>query len=271
MPITGHYVDGITTISLADWAEFHAIIERLERPASEYIWRGQRDPRWPLEPSLDRRLRAIESEEARSALWAGHLERFQKACRGRRGPNPEHLDDNDAWWALGQHYGLLTPLLDWTGSPYAAVFFAFREPNNENPFRAVYALNRRLVQSANKRLERETAPSAPQEIVELQFVDPRTDDNPRLFGQGGSFTKAPDGVSVEDWVRSVFGDDQSGSEYPVLLKLLVAEGERDRCMRALELMNLNYHSLYPDLLGTSLFSNSALEAEIRDLVSDKKR
>src|SRR5207249_3918710 len=39
-------------------------------------------------------------------------------------------DENGAFFNLVQHHGYPTPLLDWTYSPYVAVFFAYRGISN---------------------------------------------------------------------------------------------------------------------------------------------
>ena len=54
-------------------------------------------------------------------------------------------------WSIGQHNGLLTPLIDFTIYPYHALFFAFaeREIDETVEFRAVYAINQTIVKFIN--------------------------------------------------------------------------------------------------------------------------
>jgi hypothetical protein len=53
------------------------------------------------------------------------LNQFKEAYCGIVGANPNLTDDE--YWAIGRHFGLLTPLLDSTLSPYVAAYFAFGE------------------------------------------------------------------------------------------------------------------------------------------------
>lgn len=242
---------GIFSQKLANWREFHEFIEEMEPSANRYIWRGQRSDKWKLEPSIDRVLRPITETSERTKRRQEHLKRFQFAVRGRRGVNPKQITVDSEWWALGQHYGLLTPLLDWTTSPFAAVFFAFAEEVNETEHRVVYGLNRELVERANFGIHEE---AAEEKQLYMEFISPLSDENPRLVSQGGLFTRAPDDISIEEWVEMVF--DQSAE--PVLLIIRLPETERLRCLRSLNRMNINHLSLFPDVNGASAHANLML-------------
>ncbi len=125
--------DGTVTFRLGSWSRYFDLLEtevfRTSAPKHRYIWRGQRNPAWTLSSSLDRLFERLHLLPAgASALErqsAEHLDAFKYAARGRRGHNPAELSEND-WWALGQHFGLATPLLDWTRSPFAAAYLPLK-------------------------------------------------------------------------------------------------------------------------------------------------
>lgn len=133
-------VNGFTEIEFSSWKYFHDYVRQEMLSYSHYIWRGQRDSAWNLESSLDRLLHG-KSPSVRNELAKRHLEKFKYAARGRRGAHPARIDDENEWWALGQHHGLATPLLDWTESPFVALYFAFEKTQPpKSRKRAVWAL-----------------------------------------------------------------------------------------------------------------------------------
>jgi hypothetical protein len=253
--------DGIVTFRLASWSHFFDFLEaEVFHPSSSrthsYIWRGQRIKKWDLSSSLDRLLLKLglldsKPDDLKDRL-KDHLESFKYATRGRRGPTPASLLEND-WWALGQHLGLATPLLDWTRSPFAAAYFAF-ELNDPTDFRVVCGLDQNAVKLRNNDLlEGESLEKGRPRVIE--FIDPMSDENQRLVSQGGLFTRAPVGISIEDWVA----DEFRGSSATVLLKIEIPDEDRLTCLRTLERMNINHLSLFPDLSGASRYTNLKLE------------
>lgn len=197
---------------------------------------------------MDRPLTQIELEARR------HLEAFQYAARGRRGASPQRLDENE-WWALGQHYGLASPLLDWCRSPFAAAYFAFEENKADNTeHRMICGIDRQAVEFVNARLNDDEARDSGTLPI-IQFIEPMSDDNPRLVNQAGLFTRTPLGVTIEDWVGAHF----EGSAEPVLLRIEVPNRDREPALMALDRMNISHASLFPDLTGAARAVNLRCE------------
>jgi hypothetical protein len=255
--------DGVNTYALSSWSSFFPFLETeifSARTKSEhaYIWRGQRRSDWSISSSFDRLIEKLKllNSNALERLAENHLESFAYAARGRRGFNPRKLDlraDANEWWALGQHFGLATPLVDWTRSPFAAAYFAFEDVGSEqNKHRVAYGLDRLAVERVGAVLGESPVEGRGSEI---EFVEPMSDENQRLVSQSGLFTKAPIAFPVERWVAWAF----EGSPAPVLLRIMIPDTDRLRCLRALDRMNINHLSLFPDLAGASRSTNLKLE------------
>jgi hypothetical protein len=239
---------------LDSWRGFAPLISEQILPfAGHAIWRGQSSAEWALETSFDRAARksGVEPTETLAQL---HLQRFKRATRGRRTPRgPSSLSD-DEWWTLGQHYGLVTPLLDWTYSPYVALYFAFSDPASSDPDgnRAVWLFNVRKFERWVQRKISQT----PHDVIDpgIRILDPLVDENARLVNQNGLFTRLPVGLTVDAWAKQTATTD----EFTALWKLIIPDKERDDCLRHLNQMNINHVTLFPDLDGASRHCNNQL-------------
>jgi len=256
----------IPVTRLKSWRDYTELLESpfFNRPGVQLIFRGQRRSDWSLMPTLGRlSVNGIVTE----SLAATQLERFKRAIRGRLSDN-SLVDEDDELWSIGQHHGLMTPLLDWTYSPYVALFFAFAKPDSkdeeENPYRVVYVLNKSFI------LEH-------QDETGIRLWEPRKDSYGRLVNQAGLFTFSPYDATIENKLANVLADDEafedealrsaSEEDQPDLLaryicKVYIRNEERDACLRHLRRMNVHHASLFPDLIGASDYCNiTTAEAE----------
>lgn len=244
--------DGVGIIELSSWKYFHDYVYQEMLDFRHYVWRGHRCDNWILESTLDRALKEVPKTK-QAAIRGAHLNNFKMAVRGRRGPNPRHIESENEWWAMGQHYGLYSPLLDWTSSPFVAAYFAFaNEGAPQTRQRAIFAVTCASLLSKSRSIEEAAAAGEKPGIVEV--VRPLADDNPRLVNQGGLFLRTPDNTDLESWVRSNF----KGDENYIVMKITVPNKDRIMALRSLNRMNINHLSLFPDLSGASQFCNTDL-------------
>lgn len=254
----------IPVTKLERWLDFSELLEDefFNQPGIQLIFRGHRRYDWNLLPTLGRLTpTGIVTEDIANK----QLEQFRRAVRGR-------LHDyvlveegqEDELWSIGQHHGLKTPLLDWTHSPYVALFFTFEEedPTHEedNQYRAVYILNKTFI-------------CEDQRCSEIRIMEPRRDDHGRLVNQAGLFTFSPTDATIENKLIEILSSDDSDElkdideerEAEILAKYIckvyIKNEDREGCLRHLRRMNVHHASLFPDLFGASDYCNILIEEE----------
>ena len=242
--------DGVRIVTLSSWEEFHQEVRNLKSTRG-YVWRGQRKDEvsgWPLESSFDRKVKQDHTQKLKK-----HLDNFKEAMN-KCHPNVLPPDDIGIW-ALGQHYGLKTPLIDWTLSPYIAAYFAFERVNQNNEddkYRYVYALNRSIERLLSKRKKAKQVLSSGRSVP---FIDKLPHPNLRFTAQKGIFTKAFRGSDIFKYVQSF---SRKRPNEVILVKFRIPTKDREKCLCELQLMHIDRASLLLDFRAVVDECNSEL-------------
>ncbi|GHO98834.1 hypothetical protein KSF_088820 [Reticulibacter mediterranei] len=128
-------VNPISTLSWFDLQEKLNMYFGTSFTAS-WAFRGVGKEEWSLQSSLERLDLKIPPVVAEQYL----LTTFQRRVHHYIS-DPPAKDDYLEWLALLQHHGAPTRLLDWTKSPYVALFFALDQPRDPGGNCALWAID----------------------------------------------------------------------------------------------------------------------------------
>lgn len=240
------------------FSELENLFKKLikQEQKQEIIYRGQSDSNWELTSSLEREiLKIFESDyskltqEIYTQIEERHFENVKrnlskKLIDQKLANNPYEL------WAIGQHLGLKTPLIDWTRSFYVALFFAFEE-DKEVEYRSVFKLIKPLLH-IQERLSHI-----------LCIFEPETDYYHRLTAQQGLFTHWGIFSQIEDAIsklKSSLIDSPEKAEKidRTFKKYNISNDLKSEIMTYLKHIGISYETIYPDLDGAIKKSNIRL-------------
>lgn len=243
-------------IKVDSWGQYHEIIQSGDYRG--WAFRGHKDRRWPLRSCLSRYL---EDYGIDRRAWRRQEERILRIFKRKAHLFLQHVpadDDSFQWLALMQHHGAPTRLLDFTWSPYVALFFALERAQTDA---AVWALRPSGISvMAEQRIRGghvihplEADPRLPGTFERyylegktpfVMFGEPRI-MNQRLIAQSATF--AIPGV-LDEPIERILADYPSPHEIMAKFELGTST-MRDGSMRALYDMNITSATLFPDLDG----------------------
>jgi hypothetical protein len=241
-------VSAIRVLEYGSWTEFKRdlfaeLFGQSVFRHGRYLFRGMASADWHLASYFDRRF-ALLGREQRLRLWDDLITEWRRSCE-ESGVAGSIVHDDHKLWALGQHHGLPTRLLDWSTSPYVAAFFAFHDWVVELPQAfgrvAIWALH----------LDN---PVWSHELG-VEIVTPPALENLRLHNQSGKFTlsRTPF-ATLEEYVEE-FAADLAPAKV-ALTKVVLPAGEAVRALPDLDAMGINNYHLFPDPTGLAAMATT---------------
>ncbi len=239
------------------------LIHKLNELPNHFIYRGHSDAEWKLESTLERILGQKWSAENARAFEEYSLNAFTSKYHIYN--SSEHAPNSKlSWLSVMQHYGVPTRLLDFTESPYVALYFALEtyNPLLGRSF-SIYAIDYTSVMENSiafiKKKDSqfvETRKSIEQikdkifdEVVDrfsydILWITEPSEFNARMDRQSGTFLISGNREkTIDSLIHSGLYDDCN------ILKIIIPHNLYENVYALLRKMSINSKSIYGDLSG----------------------
>jgi len=257
------------------FTELNDVIEDMKNRAhlSVYdvtvILRGQAESTWTLKPTLLRSF--IEPDKLKIEevidLEFKALGNFKKRAHLSHGASL--IGDKDTildWWTLMQHYGAPTRMLDWTISPYVALYYAVSDKFDTNGAIWFFDVGKLLdimeqlygneYEPSKEDYEKIARDPNAQPIMHICDRDRLTD---RMINQQGIFTFCHN--VLEDHAYSIGNALSNYADIDWLWKIVIPKEHKIKFLAKLHAMNITGASLFPGADGIGRYLNELMHIE----------
>lgn len=239
------------------------LVHELNVLPNHFAFRGQADAEWGLQSTLERVIGNRWNAETARRFETYSLDLFKSKYHIYSGL--EHIPKSKlSWLSVMQHYGVPTRLIDFTTSPFIALYFALEtyNPLSQKDF-SIFAIDytaimeasiQQIRKSDNKFLETRASFQSKQDTVFDEVVDRYSYDiawitepmelNARIDRQSGTFLVAG---NLEKTIESII--NLPLYESTKLIKLRIPASLYQGIYVALRKMSINSKSIYGDLAG----------------------
>lgn len=251
-------------MDINSWSQFVSVIESIELKSqrlAKYLFRGQADSRWLLEPSFSRFVKD------RTCRWAldreYHMQRlFRLDAHNYIQPPilPSHTNQLALWWSAMQHYGVATRLLDWSCSPYVALYFAIESISESDA--ALWIVHPHTINNLAKEKYSFSGDKFIDHFISesesdlLWFYEPAVKTD-RMSAQQCWFSVAADPRKEHSQII------RSHCDSDALRKLIIPSELKAEFLSKLHYMNISSRTVYPGLDGFSKSIQEFLKIEAK--------
>lgn len=250
-------------IDVLEVRDINELMHELNKLPNNFVFRGHSDASWKLESTLERMFGNTLCADKAKLFEKYSLDTFKSKYHIYCGI--EHVPKSKlAWLSVMQHYGVPTRLIDFTTSPYVALYFALETYDPlSNKKLSIYCLNySAIIDESIKSIKNidshfnETRSSIQGKqddmfdsiidryIHDIAWVIEPLELNARIDRQAGTFLISGNlGSTIESIINSDLYNNCS------VTKIIIPAELYEGIYVALRKMNINAKSIYGDLVG----------------------